>query len=106
MESSRAASVTSTIRGSRVIASVPRYRLHVPVRLWRASSSKDVLGAVVLAHIKELPPRVIALLLWFGGFAGPAATPSAIRFQEVAVKSGLRFELRNGATGQFHQIEL
>ena len=30
----------------------------------------------------------------------------SIRFQEVAAKSGLRFELRNGASGQFHQIEL
>jgi hypothetical protein len=38
--------------------------------------------------------------------AGPTATPPQIRFAEVAAKSGLRFELRNGATGQFHQIEL
>jgi enediyne biosynthesis protein E4 len=59
------------------------------------------------AHIGDLPPRLIALMLLFGGVAGPAATPSpSIRFQEVAAKSGLRFELRNGATGQFHQIEL
>ncbi len=36
---------------------------------------------------------------------GPAATPS-IRFKEVAASSGLRFELRNGASGEFHQIEL
>ena len=48
--------------------------------------------------------RVVALLS--GGVAGPAATPPAIRFEEVAAKSGLRFELRNGASGQFHQIEL
>jgi enediyne biosynthesis protein E4 len=53
-----------------------------------------------------VPLRLIALLLLLGGVAGPAATPPNIRFQEVAAKSGLRFELRNGATGQFHQIEL
>ena len=46
------------------------------------------------------------MLLLFGGVAGPAATPPSIRFEEVAAKSGLRFELRNGASGQFHQIEL
>jgi hypothetical protein len=44
--------------------------------------------------------------LLFGGVAGPAATPPFIRFEEVAAKAGLRFELRNGASGQFHQIEL
>jgi enediyne biosynthesis protein E4 len=59
-----------------------------------------------LAHIGDLPPRLIALVLLFGGVAGPAATPPSIHFKEVAAKSGLRFELRNGASGQFHQIEL
>ena len=58
-----------------------------------------------MAHNEELP-RLITLLLLFGGVAGPAATPPNIRFQEVAAKSGLRFELRNGASGLFHQIEL
>ena len=29
-----------------------------------------------------------------------------IRFEDVAAKSGLHFELRNGAAGAFHQIEL
>ena len=34
--------------------------------------------------------------------------PSApgIRFEEIAGKAGLRFTLRNGASGGFHQIEL
>jgi hypothetical protein len=41
-----------------------------------------------------------------GGAAGWPAAPPAIRFEEVAAKAGLRFELRNGATGRFHQIEL
>ncbi len=50
--------------------------------------------------------RLIGLALLFGGLAGPAAKPSGIRFEEVAAKSGLRFELRNGASGEFHQIEL
>ena len=35
-----------------------------------------------------------------------AENQSPIRFEEVAAKSGLRFVLKNGATGQFHQIEL
>ena len=38
--------------------------------------------------------------------AGPAATAPTIRFEEIAAKSGLRFELRNAAAGEFHQIEL
>jgi hypothetical protein len=59
-----------------------------------------------LARIGSLPLRLMVLLVVLGGVAGPAATPPSIRFQEVAAKSGLRFELRNGATGQFHQIEL
>jgi len=50
--------------------------------------------------------RLLVLVLLIGGVAGPAATPPSIRFEEVAAKSGLRFELRNGASGQFHQIEL
>ncbi len=32
--------------------------------------------------------------------------PSAIHFEEVAKKSGLRFELKNAESGKFHQIEL
>lgn len=50
--------------------------------------------------------RIIGFLLLLGGIAGPAALPPPIRFEEVAARSGLRFELRNGATGKFHQIEL
>src|SRR6187402_335261 len=34
------------------------------------------------------------------------APPPAIRFEEIAAKSGLRFELQNGEAGGFHQIEL
>ncbi len=43
---------------------------------------------------------------YFNAYAGSAVTSPSIRFEEVAAKSGLRFELRNGATGQFNQIEL
>ena len=53
-----------------------------------------------------MPPRLIAVTLLCCALAGHAALPSAIRFEEIAAKSGLRFELRNGASGQFHQIEL
>ncbi len=49
----------------------------------------------------------ILLALLFGGVLTPAAPPSsAIRFEEVAAKSGLRFQLNNGASGKFYQIEL
>jgi len=62
-----------------------------------------------LAYVGGLPPRFIAVVftvvLLCGAVTGPAATPS-IRFKEVAASSGLRFELRNGASGEFHQIEL
>ena len=34
------------------------------------------------------------------------APPGAIQFEEVAQKAGLLFELRNGESGRFHQIEL
>jgi len=48
----------------------------------------------------------LCLLACSAGIAPPASQPAAIRFEEIAEKAGLRFELRNGATGQFHQIEL
>ena len=40
--------------------------------------------------------------------AGAAITPACaqIRFEEIAQKAGLRFQLHNGATGRFHQVEL
>jgi hypothetical protein len=55
---------------------------------------------------KVFTGRQIVLMFIAGGIAGPAPMPPAIRFQEVAAKAGLRFELHNGAAGQFHQIEL
>ena len=55
--------------------------------------------------------HAIAVALLLPASAGPAppptsATPGAIRFEEIAQKAGLRFELKNDAKGQFHQIEL
>jgi len=35
-----------------------------------------------------------------------AVLPGQIRFEDVAQKSGLQFELKNGAAGRFHLIEL
>jgi len=66
-----------------------------------------------LAYVEGLPPRfitvvftvVFAVALLCGAVSAAAAAPS-IRFKEVAASSGLRFELRNGASGEFHQIEL
>ena len=45
--------------------------------------------------------RLIALLTTAGVIAG-----AQIRFEEIARKAGVTFELRNSASGQFHQIEL
>jgi enediyne biosynthesis protein E4 len=58
-----------------------------------------------LAYVEGLPARFITVVLLCGAISGPAATPP-IRFKEVAASSGLKFELRNGASGEFHQIEL
>jgi hypothetical protein len=48
------------------------------------------------------------LLLIAALAAGAAVSPARaqIRFEEVAQKAGLRFQLRNGAFGRFHQVEL
>jgi enediyne biosynthesis protein E4 len=52
-----------------------------------------------------LTSRLITLGLLVASYAGTAPAP-AIRFEEIARKAGLNFELRNGAKGQFNQIEL
>jgi hypothetical protein len=59
-----------------------------------------------LAYGNGVPPRLIVVLLLCGGVAGPSPTVPSIRFEEIAAKAGLQFVLRNGASGQFHQIEL
>ena len=59
-----------------------------------------------MAYHKGVPPRLIAVVLICGGVAGPSPTSPQIRFEEIAAKAGLQFVLRNGAAGQFHQIEL
>jgi enediyne biosynthesis protein E4 len=59
-----------------------------------------------LAYLDGVQPRLIAVILMCGGVAGPRARRPAIRFEEIAAKAGLQFVLRNGAAGQFHQIEL
>jgi hypothetical protein len=48
--------------------------------------------------------RLIAFALLSTAVPGFSEPP--IRFEEVAVKSGLRFELRNSESDRFHQIEL
>lgn len=47
-------------------------------------------------------PYRVAFLLLFAA----TATQAQIRFEDVAAKAGVKFELRNGATGQFRQPEL
>ena len=59
-----------------------------------------------MAYRNGVPTRLIAVVLMCGGAAGLSATLPSIRFEEIAAKAGLRFVLRNGAAGQFHQIEL
>jgi enediyne biosynthesis protein E4 len=59
-----------------------------------------------LPYVRGLAPRLIASLLLCIAAAGPSPAPTSIRFEEIAAKAGLNFVLRNGASGQFHQIEL
>ncbi len=61
---------------------------------------------MALLYSRDRTSRFIVFALILGGVATPAATPHSIRFEEIAGEAGLRFELRNGASGQFHQIEL
>jgi enediyne biosynthesis protein E4 len=51
---------------------------------------------------------LILVLASAAGFLGRAASdqPGPIRFEDIAPKAGLDFELHNGATGEFHQPEL
>ena len=51
-------------------------------------------------------PRLLAIALLTVICAGTATGPPQIRFEDVAAKSGLNFVLKNGASGDFHQIEL
>jgi hypothetical protein len=48
--------------------------------------------------------RLIAFVVLSAAVAGSSEPP--IRFEEIAVKAGLQFELRNSESGRFHQIEL
>src|SRR5580700_3886169 len=48
--------------------------------------------------------RTVGWLALAAGLAFPLA--AQIRFEDIAAKAGVRFELNNGATGQFHQVEL
>ena len=49
-------------------------------------------------------PVYLAALCLALSFA--ATAPAPIRFEEIASKAGLTFQLRNGAAGRFHQVEL
>lgn len=48
----------------------------------------------------------LAAFTWVGNPADSAAASAPIRFEEIAARSGLNFQLRNAASGRFHQIEL
>lgn len=53
--------------------------------------------------------RFFVLAAVYAGVTGSQAAapePPPIRFEEIAAKAGLRFELQNGEAGGFHQIEL
>ena len=49
---------------------------------------------------------VVAVVAGYRVAGAGAPPPVSIRFEEIATKSGLNFQLRNAATGKFHQIEL
>jgi len=46
--------------------------------------------------------QIVTLFVWTGVFSLNAQ----IRFEEVAAKAGLKFEMRNGSYGRMHQVEL
>jgi hypothetical protein len=48
--------------------------------------------------------RALAAVFFLIGSA--LAAPAQIRFEEIAKKAGLHFQLQNGASGKFHQVEL
>ncbi|SPE30961.1 ASPIC/UnbV domain protein [Candidatus Sulfopaludibacter sp. SbA3] len=48
--------------------------------------------------------HTIALTLWLA--TATTGARAQIRFEDIASKAGLKFELRNGAAGKFHQPEL
>src|ERR1035438_1199223 len=52
-----------------------------------------------------LPLRLVTFGLLVASCPGTPPAP-AIRFEEIARKAGLNFELRNGAKGRFNQVEL
>ena len=52
------------------------------------------------ARLPPAPGITLILLLAAGG------ARAQIRFEDTAAKAGLKFELRNGAAGEFHQPEL
>ena len=47
-----------------------------------------------------------ALVLFAALFTASLVAQAQIRFDDIAAKSGLKFELHNGAAGEFHQPEL
>lgn len=53
------------------------------------------------ARLRTAPQITIILLL-----AAAGAVRAQIRFEDTAAKAGLKFVLRNGAAGEFHQPEL
>ena len=69
-------------------------------------------GSYLLSHLDPALTRWAPLLSARWAFSGLllfllATTAFAqIRFDDIAAKAGLKFELRNGATGEFHQPEL
>ena len=67
-------------------------------------TARDASGSIKVSVF-----RFLFFLITVAGVAGSApATPAPppIRFEEIAAQSGLQFELRNGESGGFHQIEL
>lgn len=69
-----------------------------------ASPSFGFSSAAPSASMRVNVSRFFVLAALCSALAAP--DPSPIRFEEIAAKSGLRFELRNGEAGGFHQIEL
>ena len=61
-------------------------------------------GQVVARFVLLVKLLFAIAALAMGAAVLPA--PGQIRFEEIAQKAGLKFELHNGAGGRLHQIEL
>ena len=80
-------------------ANISVTRLYVPGRKLTAESRKHT-----VLKLHDLSLFTFATFVFALGFV--LSAHAQIRFEDIAQKAGLKFELHNGAAGEFHQPEL